>query len=110
MTIQFDLFNPGRRYPSAPGFKDRTTSREAARKIVPRVDNLQKRVMAQFVAAWPKGWTADEIALRLDEDVLSIRPRVTELKAQGKVERTTDRRKNKSGMSAWVWRQKRSAT
>jgi hypothetical protein len=35
---------------------------------------------------------------------LSIRPRVAELKAMGKITPTGDRRRNESGMSASVWR------
>lgn len=94
-------------YSKSPGFKDRTTSREAARRMFPRADNLRERVMAELAAA-PAGLTADEIAARLQATVLAVRPRVTELKEQGRIERTTDRRKNASGMNAWVLRIRRA--
>ena len=48
--------------------------------------------------------TADEVAELLGESVLSVRPRVSELKAQGRVEATTKRRCNVSGKTAVVWR------
>lgn len=48
--------------------------------------------------------TADEVAELLGESVLSVRPRVSELKVQGKVEATTKRRCNVSHKTAVVWR------
>lgn len=47
--------------------------------------------------------TADEVAAEVGEDILSIRPRMTELNQQGKIIKTALRRKNKSGRSAIVW-------
>lgn len=48
--------------------------------------------------------TADEVAERISESILSVRPRISELRALGKIEPTRDRRKNASGHSACVWR------
>lgn len=48
--------------------------------------------------------TADEVADALGKSVLSIRPRITELKNLGKIVDTGDRRKNTSGKSAKVWK------
>jgi len=48
--------------------------------------------------------TADEIANDLNLSVLSVRPRVSELKRTGKIKQTGARRKNESGMTATVWR------
>jgi hypothetical protein len=47
--------------------------------------------------------TADEIALMIRKSVLSVRPRVSELYAQGLVWKSNFRRKNASGCSAVVW-------
>lgn len=47
--------------------------------------------------------TADEIALRLNESVLSIRPRITELAYAGILFNTGFRRRNVSGRRAIVW-------
>jgi hypothetical protein len=40
----------------------------------------------------------------LNLSVLSVRPRVSELKRTGKIKQTGARRKNESGMTATVWR------
>ena len=48
-------------------------------------------------------YTADEMAAYLDEDPLSIRPRMTELFRKGKIVKTPLRRANKSGKKAIVW-------
>jgi hypothetical protein len=48
--------------------------------------------------------TADQIAIRLQRSPLSIRPRVSELAAAGKLVRADERGKNESGMSAIKWR------
>lgn len=47
--------------------------------------------------------TADEIAAQIGEDVLSVRPRITELLRDGLVVKTVLRRANKSGKKAIVW-------
>jgi DNA-binding Lrp family transcriptional regulator len=59
-------------------------------------------VLAQ-IAQYPDGATADEIAKDLNLSVLSVRPRVSELKRTGKIKLTGARRKNESGMTATVW-------
>lgn len=47
--------------------------------------------------------TADECAGLLRESILSVRPRISELHADGLIFRTTLRRPNRSGHSAAVW-------
>jgi len=48
--------------------------------------------------------TADEIAKDLNLSVLSVCPRVSELKRLGEIQQTGARRKNESGTTATVWR------
>ena len=48
-------------------------------------------------------FTADEMAAEIGEDVLSVRPRMTELFRKGKIVKTPLRRANKSGKKATVW-------
>jgi len=63
---------------------------------------LQKRVYHTFLK---NGWiTADEAATYLGLSVLAVRPRVTELKNQGKLVLTGLRRRNASGIYARVLR------
>ena len=58
----------------------------------------------QMLAATPAGLTADEIAVRLGESVLAVRPRVSELFHAGLIEKTGARRFNASGLRAHVWK------
>jgi predicted ArsR family transcriptional regulator len=91
-----DLFAYG--YPNSPGYRLTDTSIAAAQSI----DNktLQKLVAAELSKA---PGTADEIAGRLGRNILSIRPRLTELKRLGRIVDTGIRRPNASGRSAAVF-------
>jgi len=68
-----------------------------------RIERL-RRVVLDVLAAQPAGLTADEIAAALDESVLAIRPRVSELFHAGLIEKTGERRPNASGLNAHVWK------
>jgi hypothetical protein len=92
------------RYPLAPGHKASATSKEAAQRIAVKAGTLRQAVLVEYQRAHPAGLTADEAALRLEQSVLAIRPRVTELKAASLIERTPERRLNTSGMYAHIWR------
>lgn len=99
-------------YPQSPGWKasDTETSCEAAVAIKASAETLRRDALLLLQA---KPLTADEVAEALrtpfmsDADFAefkrSIRPRVSELKADGLVEKTPLRRKNSSGKSAVVW-------
>lgn len=91
-------------YPLSPGFKERSTSRDAAMAMKSTSETLRRRVLAEYRAAGAHGLTADEAAEKLGCSILAIRPRCSELKATGKIEKTTMRRKNSSGMNAAVMR------
>jgi predicted ArsR family transcriptional regulator len=88
-------------YPSAPGFKDRDTSREAAEAIRPDAARLRAMCLRKLKDVGTA--TADEVAALLDLSVLSVRPRFTELLHAGEIRDTGERRKNGSGRSAKVW-------
>ena len=90
-------------YPEAPGFKISGPSQQAAEAVGGNASKLRAAVLAQF-AAYPSGATADEVAKDLNLSVLSVRPRVSELKRLGQIKETGGRRKNQSGMTATVWR------
>lgn len=98
-----DLFNYQPRKPMlSPGFKQHTTSKEAAQSMVPTADILRTRVLESLRRSGPA--TPDEVATRLNTSVLAIRPRFTELSKAGKIEYTGERKKNSSGRSAKEWR------
>lgn len=93
-------------YPHAAGFKDETTSRDAAEAIEGsgRARTLRERVESFYLAG--RNATADEVAHALHEPILAIRPRVSELFKLGKIERTGMRRRSDGGHSAHVYRRK----
>lgn len=94
------------RYPQAPGFKERTTSRDAARAVAGGAGTLREQVFECLRVAGPAGLTPDEIAEKIGRTVLAIRPRVTELAKDDPpwIVPTGDRRANASGLKAKVWR------
>jgi predicted ArsR family transcriptional regulator len=92
-------------YPKFPGWKEPTTSREAALAINATAKNVRARVLILLQSLAPdESLTADQIAIRLQRSPLSVQPRVSELAAAGKVQRTGNRSKNESGMTAHRWR------
>ena len=101
MVNEPDLFN----YPHTPGYQNTDTSRQAAEDISPAAPTLRGQVLYRISQAGDRGLTADEAAHILQEGILSIRPRVTELNRLGRIEDTGERRLNTiSGKKAIVWR------
>ena len=98
--MSYDLFT----YPHKAGFKDNTTSRDAAEAIEAsgRAGTLGHYVLCQYRAGYEL--TADEVADRLEESPLSIRPRVSQLFKQGLIERTGARRVAVGGRPSHVYR------
>jgi hypothetical protein len=97
------------RYPNFPGSKERANlspSREAARAVAGHANTVRANVLRFLHENHPTAFRADEIAKRLDLSILTVRPRVSELAAAQLIERTGERGKNASGMSA-MWRVKR---
>lgn len=60
-------------------------------------------VREKVLKALSKDRTADEVASLLSLSVLSVRPRITELRNAGLIEKTGQRRKNASGSKTYVW-------
>ena len=89
-------------YPATPGFKASGTSQEAAEAIRPSCERLRTIIKTALNLRGPM--TADECAEHLGYSILSVRPRFTELNKTGQIEKTGERRRNASGMSASVWR------
>lgn len=87
-------------YPISPGFKNPTTSREAAVEIAPRTETLRDMAYQVLKA---KAMSADEVAEWLEVDRLSVRPRISELVELGRVFDTGMRSTNRSGRKAIIW-------
>lgn len=100
-----DLFDytPPAKYPDDPGHKGIETSAQAAESMrgsAPRLRAACLKVCSQYI----DGVTADECAAILEESILSIRPRFSELNLAGKIYDSKERRPNFSGRSAAVWK------
>lgn len=88
-----NLFDHADQYPLRAGYKNRTTSRDAANGIEGsgKAATLREAVLHWFQMG--NVGTSDDVAHSLGESILSIRPRCTELLALGKIIKTGDRRK-----------------
>ena len=89
-------------YPDSPGWKtDETeTSRQAAQSVTGAAKTLREKCREALKGA---AMTADEVAELLGATPLAVRPRISELRAQGLAEATAKRRCNASGKRAVVW-------
>lgn len=98
---------PPPRYPQTAGFKSPTTSREAAEGI--EASGKAGKLRRDLLALYRSGFTgtADEAAHALglpDIDILSARPRCSELKARKLLARTGIRRPMDGGRMGHVLR------
>lgn len=85
------------KYPEVAGYKEHTTSKETAKRIEPNAKILRQQIMSLYVSGF-KG-TADDASSELYGDVIemrfSVRPRVSELLAQGKLKRSGEIKEGK---------------
>lgn len=96
---QGSLFD-GPLYPHEPGHKGGETSRHAAEDMASRAATLRGKVMRLLTT---HDLTADECARALGENILAIRPRLSELHVLGAIFDTGERRRNVSTKRAIVW-------
>jgi predicted ArsR family transcriptional regulator len=96
-------------YPLFAGYKENTTSREAANAIEAsgKAKTLREKVEVFFATG--RSATADEVAEIFGERPLSVRPRISELYQLGKIERTGERRASSEGKPSHVYRAKVTA-
>jgi hypothetical protein len=93
MSNEPDLFghdeaNARARYPILPGYKTADTSKAAAIKIAPYANTVRAAVLTEYVAAYPRELTADQAAALVGKSILTVRPRVSELRRMGLLEPT----------------------
>jgi len=92
-------------YPSTPGFKKPGTSSAAAKAVGgEKLSARKKAILFAFQQAGENGMTADEAATATGQNLLYVRPRVTELGVAKLLIDTGRTRKNASGLNATVWR------
>lgn len=90
-------------YPFGPGHRGVDTSIAAAALVEPITAAMQKLVLTAVTDAGPNGITVVEMATRYDQDRMTVQPRFSELRRQGRIVDGGMRRKNPSGVSAIVW-------
>ena len=88
-------------YPYTPGYQATDTSKAAAHRFDLKINDMHESVLEALRGT--HGMTSDEVATKIGESILTIRPRVTELKRMGLVVDTGSRRKNVSCRSAIVY-------
>ncbi len=95
-----DLFT----YPMVAGAKERSTSFDAAVAIetTGRAETLRIECLAWFKHGFVG--TADQLAHAMNESILSVRPRCSELHIRGLIEKTGRRCKADGGRAAHCWR------
>lgn len=98
MTEQLDFL----KYPVLPGHKGGETSAQAAVEMAPTAGRVRTMVIEALHLYGDA--TPDEVAQRLGLSILTVRPRFSELKAQGRIVDTGRRHRNVSGKAAKVWR------
>ena len=93
------LFDDVGPYPETAGWKEPTTSREAAATVdAPTLRAAVRACLKQHGAM-----TTDECAAHLGLSVLAIRPRFSELRALEEIADSGERHVNRSGRRAIVW-------
>lgn len=100
-----DLFTFRERYPDAPGYRNESTSKEAAAAIAPKQGTLQAKVLAFIRERGEHGAASFEIASGLGIKYKAIQPRTSELKADNFIEDSGLRRVDPDTQKrAIVWR------
>lgn len=87
--------------PGAARVADPDTAKQAASKLPARaVENI----VLHAIESAPDGLTSEEAAERTGLSLVTVSPRMRPLERQGKIFESVDRRKNKSGSPAIVWK------
>jgi len=90
-------------YPYQAGYKKRSTSKEAADKINMQYPRQSFMVEDVFKLGELINYTADEVADKINQNIISVRARITELNQQGILEDSGERRKNKNNRNVIAW-------
>lgn len=91
------------KYPEQPGAKEKGSTSELAAKRIESDAKTLRATCLEIVRHYGPIST-DDAARMLQRSVLSVRPRFSELRAQGVIEPSGERTENESGMPAKRWR------
>ena len=92
------------KYPYKAGHRGIRTSIVSAEDTDKRISRLHKQVLIELAKVFPKGLTGSEIADKTQRNLLTIRPRTTELKHQGLIIDTEKDRKNENGKPEIIYK------
>ena len=92
------------KYPYKAGHRDIRTSIVSAEDTDKRINRLHKQVLIELAKVFPKGLTGSEIADKTQRNLLTIRPRTTELKHQGLIIDTEKDKKNENGKPEIIYK------
>jgi hypothetical protein len=87
-------------YPAVPGARANLNSRAAAEAMKPRAPSIKMQVLGLLCDA---SMTADRAAGLLGRDKLGVRPRFSELLAEGYIYDTGRSGTNTSNLKATIW-------
>ena len=90
-------------YPYKAGHREVRTSISAANDTNKKLRRLHKQVLIEL-ARNPNGLTGSELSNLTKVSILTIRPRTTELKAQGLILDSEETKKNENGKSEIVYK------
>jgi len=99
--MEIHLGNAPETAPHTPGSE---TSKEAARKIEPRMANKRGRLLVAMVANWPDGATHEEMIQKLGWPPSTLRTRCSELVEGGFVTDTGEVKDNQYGNAMAIWK------
>ena len=91
-------------YPYKAGHRGIRTSIISAEDTNKRLRRLHKQVIIELAKVFPKGLTSSELANKIGRNLLTIRPRTTELKHQGLIIDTEKDRKNENGKPEIIYK------
>ena len=92
------------KYPHKAGHRGVRTSKKSADEINPKLRRLQKMILIELEKVYPAGLNTSELAKLTKRNILTIRPRTTELKLLGAIIDTETTRKNDGGKAEIVYK------
>ena len=92
------------KYPHKAGHRGVRTSKKSADEINPKLRRLQKMILIELEKVYPEGLNTSELAKLTKRNLLTIRPRTTELKILGAIIDTETTRKNDGGKAEIVYK------
>ena len=92
------------KYPHKAGHRGVRTSIKSAEDINPHLSRLQKMIAIELESVFPGGLTGTELSQRLKRNLLTIRPRTTEMKLLGVIIDSEKTKKNDAGKPEIIYK------